>query len=62
MVLHSLQHSLASLMRAKGVPTAYAQAVMGHTSGTITFATYGVGVPVETIALLLRELFTVDGR
>lgn len=37
----------------------YAQAVMGHVSGTITFDTYGSGVPVETIALLLKELFTV---
>ena len=57
LVFHSLRHSLASLMQAKGVPTIHAQAVMGHASGTITFDTYGAGVPVETIARLLKELF-----
>ncbi|WP_256573855.1 MULTISPECIES: tyrosine-type recombinase/integrase [unclassified Pseudomonas] len=57
LVFHSLRHSLASLMQAKGVPITHAQAVMGHASGTITFDTYGAGVPVETIAQLLRELF-----
>ncbi|MBS7557667.1 tyrosine-type recombinase/integrase [Pseudomonas sp. RC4D1] len=57
LVFHSLRHSLASLMQAKGVPTTHAQAVMGHASGTITFDTYGSGVPVETIAEMLEELF-----
>lgn len=53
LVSHSLRHSLASLMQAKGVPTTYAQAVMGHASGTITFDTYGSGVPVQTVAAML---------
>ncbi|WP_223488297.1 tyrosine-type recombinase/integrase [Pseudomonas sp. A-RE-19] len=57
LVYHSLRHSLASLMQAKGVPTTHAQAVMGHASGTITFDTYGSGVPVETLAKVLEELF-----
>ena len=57
LTFHSMRHSLASLMQAKGVPTAYAQAVMGHASRTITFDVYGSGVPVETIAEMLRELF-----
>lgn len=57
LTFHSLRHSLASLMQARGVPTAYAQAVMGHASGTITFDIYGSGVPVETIAEMLVELF-----
>jgi integrase len=62
LVFHSLRHSLASLMQAKGVPTAYAQSVMGHASGTITFDIYGSGVPVETIAEMLRELFVCGGQ
>lgn len=62
LVFHSLRHSLASLMQAKGVPTTHAQAVMGHASGTITFDTYGSGVPVETIAEVLRELFVGDSQ
>ncbi|WP_240963519.1 tyrosine-type recombinase/integrase [Pseudomonas umsongensis] len=62
LVFHSMRHSLASLMQAKGVPTAYAQAVMGHASGTITFDVYGSGVPVETIAEMLRKLFVCGGQ
>ncbi|MNF80342.1 Transposase [compost metagenome] len=56
LVFHSLRHSLASLMQAKGVPTTHAQAVMGHASGTITFDTYGSGVPVAVIAEMLNGL------
>ncbi|WP_350613127.1 tyrosine-type recombinase/integrase [Pseudomonas sp. HY7a-MNA-CIBAN-0227] len=56
LTFHSLRHSLASLIQAKGVATAYAQAVMGHASGTITFDVYGSGVPVETIAQMLEGL------
>ncbi|MFJ2360091.1 tyrosine-type recombinase/integrase [Pseudomonas fluorescens] len=62
LTFHSLRHSLASLMQAKGVPTAYAQAVMGHASGTITFDVYGSGVPVETVAEMLVGLFVGDGQ
>ncbi|MNJ34290.1 site-specific tyrosine recombinase XerC [compost metagenome] len=57
LVFHSLRHALASLMQTKGVPTTHAQAVMGHASGTITFDTYGSGVPVETLAVMLCDLF-----
>lgn len=57
LTFHSLRHSLASLMQVKGVPTVHAQAVMGHASGTITFDTYGSGVPVEVVAEMLRGLF-----
>ena len=55
---HSLRHSLASLMQVKGVPTVHAQAVMGHASGTVTFDTYGSGVPAEVIAEMLKRLFS----
>ena len=57
LVFHSLRHSLASLMQERGVPTTHAQAVMGHATGTITFDVYGSGVPVETLAGLLRKVF-----
>lgn len=56
LVFHSLRHSLASLMQAKGVPTTHAQAVMGHASGTVTFDIYGSGVPVEVVAEMLNRL------
>ncbi|WP_314388477.1 tyrosine-type recombinase/integrase [Pseudomonas brenneri] len=57
MTFHSLRHALASLMQVKGVPTVHAQAVMGHASGTITFDTYGSGVPVGVIAEMLSGMF-----
>ncbi|MCF7535382.1 tyrosine-type recombinase/integrase [Pseudomonas petrae] len=62
LVFHSLRHSLASLMQAKGVPLTHAQAVMGHASGTVVFDTYGSGVPVETIASLLGDLFAAGSN
>ncbi|MEB0044112.1 MULTISPECIES: tyrosine-type recombinase/integrase [unclassified Pseudomonas] len=64
LTFHSLRHSLASLMQAKGVSTTHAQAVMGHASGTITFDTYGSGVPVDVIADMLCGLLggRLDGR
>lgn len=58
LVFHSLRHSLASLMQAKGVPVLHAQAVMGHVSNTITFDTYGAGVPVEVVANMLNMVFS----
>ncbi|MEE1869826.1 tyrosine-type recombinase/integrase [Pseudomonas sp. 120P] len=51
---HSMRHSLATLMQVKGVPVLHAQALLGHASGTITFDTYGAGVPVEVIEKMLR--------
>jgi integrase len=57
LVFHSLRHSLAHLMQAKGVPIMYAQAVMGHASGTITFDAYGSGVHVKTVAATLGGVF-----
>lgn len=61
LTFHSLRHALASLMQAKGVPTVHAQAVMGHASGTITFDTYGSGVPVDVIAEMLQGLLVGKG-
>ncbi|MNJ57423.1 hypothetical protein D3C77_530110 [compost metagenome] len=57
LVYHSLRHSLSSLMQAYGVPTTHAQALMGHVTGTITFDTYGSGVPVEVLAEMLKGIF-----
>lgn len=55
---HSMRHSLATLMQVKGVSVLYAQALLGHASGTITFDTYGAGVPVDVIEKMLKAVFT----
>lgn len=47
--LHSLRHHLSSAMQAAGVPVAFAQAVTGHASGTITYDTYGSSIPVQKV-------------
>jgi integrase len=54
--LHSLRHHLASVMQAEGVPLAYAQAVLGHATNSISFDTYGSGVPVKALAETLKEI------
>lgn len=61
-VFNCRRHLLAHRMQAKGVPTTHAQVVMRHASGTITFDTYGFGVPVGTIAELLKDLFNAGFR
>lgn len=45
--LHSLRHHMAASMKAAGVELQYAQAVTGHASRTITYDTYGGGIPVQ---------------
>ncbi|MNN81573.1 hypothetical protein D3C81_1984110 [compost metagenome] len=52
-----MRHSLATLMQVKGVPVLHAQALLGHASGTITFDTYGAGVPVDVIEKMLKAVF-----
>lgn len=53
--LHSLRHHLSGSMQAAGVPVAFAQAVLGHASGTITFDTYGSGVAVKASYEAIRK-------
>lgn len=55
LTLHSLRHSLTSLLQAEGVPVAYVQEILGQSSRTLAFETYGSGVPVEKLAVVLRE-------
>lgn len=45
--LHSLRHHFAQAMKSAGVPVSFAQAVTGHSSGTITYDNYGSGIPIQ---------------
>lgn len=58
---HSLRHSLASLLKAEGVPLGIAQAVLGHSSNSITFDLYGGSqqVAIHKMEEALREAFSV---
>ena len=59
LTLHSLRHSITSLLQAEGIPVAYVQAILGQSSGTLAFDTYGSGVPVDRLAVALKEKLPV---
>ncbi|MGY3856595.1 tyrosine-type recombinase/integrase [Aeromonas intestinalis] len=46
---HSLRHTVASALKASGVPLQYAAAILGHTNGAISYDRYGGGVAVERL-------------
>jgi len=52
--LHSLRHHIASSMKSAGVPVAFAQAILGHSTKTIAYDNYGSDVPVEALADVLK--------
>lgn len=60
---HSLRHSLASLMKSQGVAVGLAEAILGHSSQSITFDHYGggekVGVPKLADALKMAFVGSV---
>ena len=44
---HSLRHSLAGALKAAEVPVGTAEAILGHSSGSISYDLYGAGSSVE---------------
>ncbi|QWA30697.1 site-specific integrase [Pseudomonas sp. RC3H12] len=58
---HSLRHSVAGLLKRHEIPVTTAQAILGHSSQTITFDLYGGSsrVAVGKMADALRESFGV---
>lgn len=56
---HSLRHSMASLLKAHGVPVGVAQSILGHSSQSITFDLYGGNqkVGVGKLAEALKVAF-----
>nr|WP_240518014.1 tyrosine-type recombinase/integrase [Pseudomonas fragi] len=53
---HSLRHSLAGALKAAEVPVGTAEAILGHSSGSISYDLYGAGsaVQVERMADALK--------
>lgn len=47
LTFHSLRHSMATAFKAKGLSLDHAQAILGHSSRTITFDLYGRGAGVD---------------
>lgn len=44
---HSLRHSLGGALKAAGVPDGTAEAILGHSSGSISYDLYGAGSGVQ---------------
>lgn len=49
LTLHSLRHHFSGSLKNAGVPVAYAQAALGHSSRTIAFDNYGAGVDMKEV-------------
>lgn len=47
--LHSLRHHFASSMQTAEVELTTAQAILGHADKTVTFGTYGSGLPIKVL-------------
>ena len=57
---HSLRHHFSSSMQAAGVDVSLAQAAMGHASGTVTYDTYGSGVPLQRVYEAMQKAFSQE--
>ncbi|CAM3321684.1 integrase [Pseudomonas floridensis] len=58
---HSLRHSITGLMKAAVIPEGIAQAITGHSSGTITYDLYAGSqkLPVRTLHEALVKAFSL---
>lgn len=56
--LHSLRHHMASSLQARGIPAAFTQGILGHASNSISYDTYGSGVPVGILASTLSGVWS----
>ncbi|WP_429115416.1 tyrosine-type recombinase/integrase [Aeromonas veronii] len=46
---HSLRHTVASKLKAVGIPLQYAAAILGHTNKAISYDRYGGDVPLDKL-------------
>ena len=59
LVLHSLRHTMATMMKQAGVAESIAGDVLGHTSQSITFGLYGKAKSVTLMAEALKKTLYV---
>lgn len=55
LVLHSLRHTMATMMKQAGVTESTAQDVLGHSNQSITFGLYGKAKSVDLMAEALQK-------
>lgn len=65
LAFHSFRHTVATQLKQHGVELAYAQAIMGHSSGSITYDRYAKEVEVDRLVNVMTDVYkelNVNGR
>lgn len=57
LAFHSFRHTVATQLKQHGVELAYAQAIMGHSSGSITYDRYAKEVEVDRLVNVMIEVY-----
>ncbi len=57
MAFHSFRHTVATQLKQHGVELAYAQAIMGHSSGSITYDRYAKEVEVDRLVNVMVGIY-----
>ncbi len=57
LAFHSFRHTAATQLKQYGVELAYAQAIMGHSSGSITYDRYAKEVEVDRLVNVMADVY-----
>ncbi|MCU8596178.1 site-specific integrase [Escherichia coli] len=57
LAFHSFRHTVATQLKQHGVELAYAQAIMGHSSGSITYDRYAKEVEVDRLVNVMAGVY-----
>lgn len=57
LAFHSFRHTVATQLKQRGVELAYAQAIMGHSSGSITYDRYAKEVEVDRLVNVMAGVY-----
>ncbi|EGX9513563.1 site-specific integrase [Salmonella enterica] len=61
LAFHSFRHTVATQLKQHGVKLAYAQAIMGHSSGSITYDRYAKEVEVDRLVNVMADIYKETG-
>lgn len=57
LAFHSFRHTVATQLRRHGVELAYSQAILGHSSGSITYDRYAKEIEADQLADVMRKAY-----
>lgn len=57
LAFHSFRHTVATQLKQHGVELAYAQAIMGHSSGSVTYDRYAKEVEVDRLVNVMADVY-----